>query len=533
MIKYLRNFIFFLLLIGAKCQEEEEECDPVFYYDCYDDEIEVMPKNEECDPVFSNCEVDCQTINEIDNEIFAPNNRQAFSVCAPESGQSQKCSDYEYLGYKCANTWNCRNNTIITDGKGLIDVRTASPEEEENKCGVISGILDVTDKLCEKPEQVCCKRPNFKIKKCPDTPSENTNRLSSDYSQCGRNASGTLTFTGQDESFLAFDVQAQPGEFPHMCVIFREVQGYNQYVGGAALIARNKLLTVAHKFYQNNNEDVTKDIRDHLGSITVRCGEHNVKESNAAFPSQQSKVKEIIYHPDYDPKRIHYNMAIIVTEDNFVYDLHIGPVCLPSVGQNFDNEKDCWSSGFGKNEDSVIGFYSDSLKKVDMPIVPQDRCRRIFLDNGLKASRVHPSWICVGGVEGKDTCKGDGGSPHVCKINGDNRYILVGSVSHGVGCGSEIPSSYTNVAGSMCWIDWVMSTVPLSQYNVDDFEDTDVLGLRENDPLVQRKFGSKFASVNGLSLNDCREFRENNPQLYDDFDIGYDIVDERNNEFLE
>ena len=35
---------------------------------------------------------------------------------------------------------------------------------------------------------------------------------------------GTLTFTGQDESFLAFDVQAQPGEFPHMCVIFREVQ---------------------------------------------------------------------------------------------------------------------------------------------------------------------------------------------------------------------------------------------------------------------------------------------------------------------
>ena len=75
MIKYLRNFIFFLLLIGAKCQEEEEECDPVFYYDCYDDEIEVMPKNEECDPVFSNCEVDCQTINEIDNEIFAPDNR--------------------------------------------------------------------------------------------------------------------------------------------------------------------------------------------------------------------------------------------------------------------------------------------------------------------------------------------------------------------------------------------------------------------------------------------------------------------------
>ena len=33
------------------------------------------------------------------------------------------------------------------------------------------------------------------------------------------------------------------------------------------------------------------------------------------------------------------------------------------------------------------------------------------------------------------------------------------AVSHGVGCGSEIPASYSNVAGAMCWIDYVMSTV--------------------------------------------------------------------------
>ena len=41
----------------------------------------------------------------------------------------------------------------------------------------------------------------------------------------------------------------------------------------------------------------------------------------------------------------------------------------------------------------------------------------------------------------------------------DKRYVLVGAVSHGVGCGSEIPASYSNVAGAMCWIDYVMSTV--------------------------------------------------------------------------
>ena len=36
-------------------------------------------------------------------------------------------------------------------------------------------------------------------------------------------------------------------------------------------------------------------------------------------------------------------------------------------------------------------------------------------------------------------------------------------------------------SGSMCWIDWVMSTVPMSKYDVD-FEETpeDTLGLRQS-----------------------------------------------------
>ena len=44
-------------------------------------------------------------------------------------------------------------------------------------------------------------------------------------------------------------------------------------------------------------------------------------------------------------------------------------------------------------------------------------------------------------------------------FSAEKRYVLVGAVSHGVGCGSEIPASYSNVAGAMCWIDYVMSTV--------------------------------------------------------------------------
>ena len=150
-----------------------------------------------------------------------------------------------------------------------------------------------------------------------------------------------------------------------------------------------------------------------------------MKEDNTALPSQESVVREIKLHPDYDPRRIHYNLAILVTEYNFVYQRHIGPVCLPEPNESFDNRQDCWSSGWGADSSDLNqGLFSDTLKKIDMPIVPQSRCRNIFRKNNYPSSRVHPSWLCVGGVKDKDTCKGDGGSPHVC-FNKDNRYVLV------------------------------------------------------------------------------------------------------------
>ena len=45
-------------------------------------------------------------------------------------------------------------------------------------------------------------------------------------SQCGRNSSGSINITGLENQF-----EAQPGEFPHMCVIYREQKGYRTFVG--------------------------------------------------------------------------------------------------------------------------------------------------------------------------------------------------------------------------------------------------------------------------------------------------------------
>ena len=93
------------------------------------------------------------------------------------------------------------------------------------------------------------------------------------------------------------------------------------------------------------------DLRDKItpgrSEIYARCGEHNVKADNELLESQETKVVAIRIHPDYNNKRVTDNFAILITEDNFVYQKHIGPVCLPKPGEDFEGQTECWSSGWG------------------------------------------------------------------------------------------------------------------------------------------------------------------------------------------
>ena len=392
--------------------------------------------------------------NEIDDAIIVGDLRQAFNDCDHES----TCDKYHKAGYRCAPSWTCHNNTIITDGVGLIDVRS-----DDFLCSKTSGILDASDGKCKKIDHVCCKHPNLGASKCPPIikPAKKGEEIS--FAQCGRSSS-ELKITGQDEKYL----NAQHGEFPHMCVIYRLEQGQKVYIGGASLIARNKVITIAHKFYIVTNSR-TADWRDQPSEFYIRCGEHNVKNEVELVESQESQVEEIIIHPQYEARRNWNNLAILRTKQNFVYQDHIGPVCLPKPFQNFGNQRNCWSSGWGADAYDSYALYSDFLKKVQMPVVPTSECEtRMRSTERFKKKagfRIHNSWLCIGGEKGSDTCKGDGGSPHVCKTS-KNRWVQVGAVAWEVGCGEEVPSVYSSVPAAMCWIDWVMSCVPITEYDI-------------------------------------------------------------------
>ena len=88
--------------------------------------------------------------------------------------------------------------------------------------------------------------------------------------------------------------------------------------------------------FRNGNKRRWLDRRDDFDNIYVRCGEYNVKIPDKFQIAQESAIKEIQIHPDYDPRNVRYNLAILVTEENFVYQEHVGPVCLPQPDQNFE-----------------------------------------------------------------------------------------------------------------------------------------------------------------------------------------------------
>jgi len=75
--------------------------------------------------------------------------------------------------------------------------------------------------------------------------------------------------------------------------------------------------------------------------------------------------------------------------------------------------------------------------------------------------KLHDSFVCAGGGRNRDTCTGDGGSPLVCamkKTDGKkDKYVQVGIVSWGIGCGHGNPGVYANVIAGLEFINETLS----------------------------------------------------------------------------
>ncbi|XP_055316143.1 uncharacterized protein LOC129575928 [Sitodiplosis mosellana] len=325
---------------------------------------------------------------------------------------------------ECVPYYQCANGTIITDGEGLLDIRFG---QEEN--------IDSEKHPCPGLFETCCSLRSEKPMIPPET-KVNTG--------CGiRNQDGVgFRITGDKDN------EAQFGEFPWTVAILKEEkaldgQVLNVYVCGGSLIDAGVVLTAAHCVDKKDPQ-----------ILKIRAGEWDTQTKDEIFPHQDRQVRDYVIHPEYYRGGLYNDVALLFLTEPVEIAENVNIACLPTQNDVFDHAR-CFASGWGKDLFGKEGKYQVILKRVELPIVPRALCVQKLRETRLgKHFILHESFICAGGERGRDTCKGDGGSPLVCPVlNAPGRYAQAGIVAWGIGCGDETPGVYVNVPAFRYWID--------------------------------------------------------------------------------
>lgn len=187
--------------------------------------------------------------------------------------------------------------------------------------------------------------------------------------------------------------------------------------------------------------------------LRARLGEWDVNHDVEFFPYIERDVVSVHIHPEYYAGTLDNDLAILKLDHpvDFTKNPHISPACLPDKYSDFTGAR-CWTTGWGKDAFGEHGKYQNILKEVDVPILSHHQCENQLRQTRLGYSyKLNPGFVCAGGEEGKDACKGDGGGPLVCERNG--AWNVVGVVSWGIGCGQvNVPGVYVKVAHYLDWI---------------------------------------------------------------------------------
>ncbi|KAG5882463.1 hypothetical protein JTB14_014177 [Gonioctena quinquepunctata] len=315
--------------------------------------------------------------------------------------------------HECVPFYLCNNGSMNTNGEKIIDIRM---ERDNSPC---NDIFHVCCKLEDRSPQYPTETPPTSIRK-----------------GCGYRHPNGMGFkiTGNNEN------EAQFAEFPWMVALIRSMDSHELLQRpkcGGALIHPRAVITAAHCVLNKDDK------------YLIRAGEWDINRQIEPLPHQDVAVQNITIHPKFYSGALFNDIAFLYLESSVRIAENVDVLCQPTQNHEHRLSARCFSTGWGKDRFGKKGVYHIILKSINLPIVPRDTCQNNLRKTRLgKHFELNRNFICAGGERGKDTCTGDGGSPLVCPIEGqEGRYYHAGIVSWGIGCGEEnVPGVYTNVA---------------------------------------------------------------------------------------
>ncbi|KAH8232783.1 hypothetical protein KR026_000251 [Drosophila bipectinata] len=334
------------------------------------------------------------------------------------------------VNMECVPRKLCRDNTIIDDGQTLINPRigTSVCSRSLYRCCAVDQQVD------ESNSPYVVKQKDFK------------------YKSCGwSNPQGLIP---DNDKFNYTEDVAIFGQYPWMVGIFT---GRQKFLCGGTLIHPQLVITTSHNI-----------VNETVDTMVARMGDWDLNSLNEPYIHESRRIKEIIMHPEFEGEKLYNDIALLLLDEPVPMAPHIQPLCLPPTESpkliDQLQESTCIATGWG-TKDIDSEQLENVLKRIELPFVEHDECQAMLRSTLVgQRFRLRPSFLCAGGVAGKDTCKGDGGSPLFCTMPGQkDRFQLVGMVSWGIKCAEEdIPAVYTNVPYLRNWVDEKIKGLGLS-----------------------------------------------------------------------